>query len=441
MAQMLIKADVVVGEDVAETAVDKTVYLEYPARVVTDVQARVTEVECEVQEDQVVVSGTVHKQIFYVGPEDRVYHQGEDVAFCAVATVPGAQPGMDCQVHPTVQAVEYRLVGCPPTTELKQRIILAFFVKVTRPQQLDVVLGTTGPLYKVQRVVCEESSGAVVESVVELSNPVEKVRTVRCVVSDYTTTCAEDQVIIEGVLHAQVFCISAFDQTEYLKSTDVPFTAVVPAKGAHPGQNVDADISVARVSWTLEGDELHQRAVLSIFVKVTETAQTMLCTDPCGPLIKVGRVAGENTKQVIVEDQVCLDVPAKKVQDILAFVTTLSHEVLDGKVVVQGTIHKQIFFVGPNDIVRHQSADIPFSAVVEVSGAEPNMAVQVHPTIEHVGWTLIKETPECPLPPYYDGPYGDVYRVIEQRVIVELFVKVTETVQINVRLNDGPPQG
>jgi len=441
VAQMCIKADVVIGEDVAETAVDQTIYLEYPASMVADIQARITELECEVLEDQVVITGTVHKQIFYVGPENRVYHQAEDVLFSAVATIPGAQPGMDSQVHPTVQNVEYRLIGPLPSTELRQRVILVFFVKVTQPQQLDVILGTTGPLYKVQRVVCEESSGAVVESVMELPFPAEKVRAVHAVVSDYTASTAEDQVIIEGVVHAQCFYISAFDQMEYHESEDVPFTAVVSVEGVQPGQNVDTDISVARVSWTLDGDELHQRVVLSIFVKVTETAQTMLCTDPCGPLIKVGRVAGENTEQVIVEDQVCLDVPAKKVQDILAFVTTLRHEVLDGKVVVEGTVHKQIYFVGPNDVVCHQSVDVPFSAVVEVPGAEPGMAVQVHPTIEHVGWVLIKETPACPLPPYYDGPYGDVYRVVEQRVIVELFVKVTETVQINVCLEDGPPQG
>ena len=438
MARMLIKADVVVGEDVTEAVVDQTVYLEFPSTKVADIQARITELECEVVEDGVVVRGTVHKQIFYVGPGNRVFHQAEDVLFSALGSVPGAHPGMHCQVHPTVQDVEFRLVGTLPSNELRQRVMIIFFVKVTRSEQINVILGTTGPLYKLQRVVAETTTGSVVESTVHLPCVVEKVRVVRAIVNDYTATAAEDQVIIDGNLHKQIFFICAFDHQEYHQAEDVPFTVVVPLDGVQPGQSVDAVITVSRTSFRLDGDEVNQRVVLSIFVKVTETAQTMLCTCPSGPLIKVGRVAGENTKEVLIEDQVCLDVPTKKVQDIMAFVTDVSSEVIRGKVLIDGTIHKQIFYVGPNDVVRHQAVDIPFTAFVEIPNAEAGMTAQVHPTIEHVGWILIHETPDCPLPDYYDGIYCDYYKVVDQRVVIELFVKVTETVQINVRVDDPP---
>jgi hypothetical protein len=438
---MLIKADVVVGEDLTEATVDQTIHLDLPATKIADVQAKIVELECEVIEDQAVITGVLHKQIFYVGPENKVYHQPEDVIFTAVANIPGAEPGMQCQVHPTISSIEHRLIGPLPTTEVRQRIIITFFVKVTEAQQLNVVLGTTGPLYKVQRVVGEETTAAVVESVVELPFPAEKIRAVRAVVSEFTATTAEDQVIIEGVIHKQIFFISAFDQIEYHQAEDVPFTVVVPIEGVQPGEDVAVDIRVTRVTWTLNGAELQQRVVLGIFVKVTETAQTMLCTTPKGPLVKVKRVAGEDTKQIIIEDQVCLDVPAKKIQDILAVVTDIEAEVIKGKVIIEGTIHKQIFYVGPNDVVRHQGVDIPFSAVLDVPAAEPGMQAQVHPRIEHVSWILIREKPDCPLPEWYEPPYEDLFRVVEQRIILEIFVKVTEFVQINVCIEDGPPLG
>lgn len=441
MATMLIKANVVVGEDVAEAAVERTIFLEFPATKIADIQAKITELECEAVENGAIVRGTVHKQIFYVGPGNKVYHQAEDVPFSAVADIPGAEPGMDCQVHPNVQDVEFRLVGALPSTELRQRVLVTFFVKVTRPQQLNVVLGTCGPLYKVQRVVAENTTGSVVESTVELPCTAEKIRAIRAVVTDFTATTAEDQVIIDGNLHKQIFYICAFDHQEYHQAEDVPFTVTVPIEGVQPGQDADVDISVAKTSYHLNDDDVNQRVVLSVFTKVTETAQTMLATDPQGPLIKVGRVAGENTKEVLVEDQVCLDVPAKKVQDILAFVTDVDSEVIRGKVLVNGSIHKQIFYVGPNDVVRHQAVDIPFSAVVEVPNAEPGMSAQVHPTIDHVGWVLIHETPDCPLGEYYDGPGDDLYRVVNQRVVLELFVKVTESVQINVCIATDPSAG
>ncbi len=446
MAKMLIKADVVVGEDVAEATVDQTVFLECPATKVADIQARISEIECEVVDDGVVIRGTIHKQIFYVGPGNKVFHQAEDVLFSAMASIPGAEPGQHCQVHPTIQDVEFRLVGTLPTTELRQRVMITFFVKVTRAEQLEVILGTTGPLYKLQRVVAEETTGSVVESAVELPFPAEKVRAIRAVVSEFTATTAEDQVIIDGILHKQIFFISAFDHQEYHQAEDVPFTVTVPIEGVQPGENVDVDITVSRVNFRLDGDDINQRVVLSIFVKVTETVQTMLCTDPHGPLVKVGRVAGENTKEVMIEDDVCLDVPAKKVQDIVAVVSDFDAEVLQGKVIVDGTIHKQIFYVGPNDVVRHQAVDVPFSAVVEVPNAEPGMTAQVHPTIDHVGWVLVHETPDCPLPEGYDGIYTDLFRVVSQRIVLQLFVKVTEFVQVNVCIREcpdppGPPMG
>lgn len=452
MAKMLIKANVVVGEDVAEATVDETVTLQRPATKVADIQARITELSCEVLDDQVVVTGTLHKQVYYVGPSDRVYHEPEDVLFSAVAVVPGAEPGMHCQVHPTVQNVEFRLVGELPTRKLRQRAILVFFVKVTRSEQLDVVLGTTGPLYKVQRVIGEQTTGTVVESVVELEHKAEKIRAIRAVISEFDATTAEDQVIIEGVIHKQIFYISASDQTEYHQAEDVPFTAVVAVPGVGPDEEAEVDIDVARVSWTLDGDEVNQRVVLSIFVKVTETAQTMLCTNTTGPLIKVGRVVGENTKQIIAENTVCIlppGPPARKVQDITAVITDLDYQVIPGKVLVDGTIHKQIFYVGADDAVHHKGEDVPFSAVVEVPNAEPGMQAQIHPTIEHVSWVLLRGSSECPGPPdpYCNEPWLEqnhvdkLFFALEQRVVIELFVKLTETVQINVCVEDGPPQG
>jgi len=452
---MLIKADVVVGEDLTEATVDQTIHLDLPATKIADVQAKIVELECEVIEDQAVITGVLHKQIFYVGPENKVYHQPEDVIFTAVGNIPGVEPGMHCQVHPTISSIEHRLIGPLPTTEVRQRVIITFFVKVTEAQQLNVVLGTTGPLYKLQRVIAEETAGTVVESLVELNREAEKIRTIRATVDESSATADEDQVIVEGVIHKQIFYIDASNRMEFHQAENVPFTTVVPLPGVRPGQEVEAKIVVARVSWTLDGDKVNQRVVLSIFVKVTETAQTKLCTTAKGPLIKVGRVVGENTKQALVENTLCIlppGPPARKIRDITAVITDLDTQVLHGKVLVHGILHKQIFYVGANDAIIHKAEDVPFSAVVEVAHAEPGMDAQVHATVDHVGWVLVRGAPECPGPSEAEGQeYGNdwleedgpdnLFFAIEQRVVIDLFVKVTEAVQINVCVEDGPPQG
>ena len=131
------------------------------------------------------------------------------------------------------------------------------------------------------------------------------------------------------------------------------------------------------------------------------------------PLIKAEVVINENTKQLLVERNVTLTIPAIKIRNI----TT---DVIADKVIIQGVIHKQIFFVGEDNIVHHQAEDLSFSTFVDLPGAAPGMNVQIDPTIETVIFDLLTST------------------LLHQKVVIEFFVKVTETRQLNVLLGNGP---
>ncbi|MGE5594170.1 MAG: DUF3794 domain-containing protein, partial [Betaproteobacteria bacterium] len=115
------------------------------------------------------------------------------------------------------------------------------------------------------------------------------------------------------------------------------------------------------------------------------------------------------------EVQFTLPMRALKIKDIRADVTNVSVEVIPDKVIVQGTIAKQVFFVGEDDIVHHFPEEMRFSALVEVPGARPGMLVQVHPSIFNVIAFL--------------SPDGNQ---ILQKVIVDVGVVVTDFVQIHV---------
>ena len=61
-----------------------------------------------------------------------------------------------------------------------------------------------------------------------------------------------------------------------------------------------------------------------------------------------------------------------------------------------------------------------FSTFVDIPGAEPGMNVQVDPVIETVIFSLLSPT------------------VVHQKVVIEFFIKVTETRQLNIITGDGP---
>lgn len=62
------------------------------------------------------------------------------------------------------------------------------------------------------------------------------------------------------------------------------------------------------------------------------------------------------------------------------------------KVVISATLHKQIFFVADDDIVRHMGEDLPFTTFVDLPGIQPGNGITITPVVEHVGFELIDKT-------------------------------------------------
>lgn len=136
----------------------------------------------------------------------------------------------------------------------------------------------------------------------------------------------------------------------------MPFTGMALIPGARFGQNVLIRPTILRVDKFLtNGCQVRQRIILAVFVKVTETVEVNVAEEATGPLVLAKRVVATASRQVLVESVADLCVPAKKVHEIQARVTDLVCEVIPNKVIMTGSIHKQIFFVGPDDVVHHQA--------------------------------------------------------------------------------------
>ena len=103
-------------------------------------------------------------------------------------------------------------------------------------------------------------------------------------------------------------------------------------------------------------------------------------------------VIAEAQVQVLVEDTIDLFTPAQKIDEIRAVVQNLRCHVIPGKVIFQGILHKQIFFVNADNVVVHQGVDIPFSGFVEIPAAEPGQFCQLAATIEFIDFELLSPT-------------------------------------------------
>lgn len=433
LCTQLLKLECLVCESTGEACVESRFVLPRKAKKIAEIQARIVDLMAEVVDGQVMISGILHKQIFFVGEDHHVHHVPEDVPFCVFVDCPGAVAGQEAQVTGKIAKLSHSLEFWQ---ELVQRAILQFTVKVTEDCQVNVVLDPAGPLVKAECVIGETTKAITIENCVDLDRPAKKIRDVQVALEDVVAEAADDQVMIHGVLVKSLFYISE-DDVEFFQEERVPFSAIAEVCGAEPGDNVSLKAQILRVDKVLSnGRQVRQRIVLSVFVKVTRTCELNVAEDATGPQVAAQRVISTNSRQILVENVADLNRPARKIQEIQARVENVEVEVIPNKVIVTGTLHKQIFFVADDDIVRHMGEDIPFTTFVDLPGIEPGDFISITPIVEHVGFELIDKIgdKDCwdPCDPYVEEPESPVFKRIIQRTVIELVVRGAEEQAIRV---------
>jgi len=449
---VMLKADRVVGEEVFEVSVERTVALDC-ADDISEITAEIAAVKGKVIDvDQVEISGMICKHIYYVGRGGMIYYHAEEMPFVDVVMIAGAEPGMDMDVH--VNAHILNVAHRFENGELYQRVDMEVFVKVTVPEQMPVRVSPTGPLLKVDRVVSEQTTPTVVSGETELEREAIKIVRIDAHLEDVSYETSEDQVVVEGIVHKDVYYVGC-NNLQYRQVEKMPFSTVVPVPGAEAGMDVMVEPRIDRVTYQLEpplpSREVMQRVMMNIFAKVTEKVQINVRQDPCGPLIKAEHVVGENVKQIMLENDVELCQPALRISDIHATIKALHCEVIENKVIIQGHLHKQIYYADCDHLIRHMGEDVHFGTFVDVPGAMPGMNCQVHGRVEYIKPELMhmkhdmhghaEATAEAVddvetegRRPDYDKDRKMAYRMLHQKVVLELFIKVTETIQLRVRL-------
>ncbi len=409
----------VVGENTAQTLIETDVTLDFPAIKVDEITGDIRNIEVEVIKDKVIIQGILHKQIFFVDTNNLERHQMEEVPFSLFVDVPGAVPGMDVQVQSRIEAIFFNLVN---ETTLRQKAVLEFFVKVTENIRLQVVVGT-GPLFKVEEFVGEKTVQDLSETIITLPIAAIKVREIVAQLRNIVTHVIQDKVIVQGIIHKQIFFIST-DNIERHLAEDIPFSLFLDIPETVPGDNVHVTPIIEAIFFDLiSPTELRQKVIFAINAVVTRTLQLNLVLGEGRPLFKVEQVVGENTKQVLVvrreqirrqvnvtrvtivfpgaevigQQQIILrntfelPVTAIKIKEIKAVITDLTARVILDGVVVEGVVVKTIFFVDTDNIVRSITERIPFSILVSVPGIRPDQAVEATVDIENISFSLNKE--------------------------------------------------
>ncbi|MGE5572064.1 MAG: DUF3794 domain-containing protein [Bacteroidota bacterium] len=405
--------EAVVGESIEQVLETGTVTLDVLATKVTEIRAAPEITGVTVNPGEVVVSGNILKQIFFVATDGSNRHQGVVAPFSVTAAIPGALPGMNVQVHPDVRDVAFSLD--PTGTLVAQEVLLDVFVKVTETVEVVLAMGE-GPLIKTERVLGQGSTEVLEETTVILSQPATGLVGITARVDGVRARPIEGKVIIQGAIVKDVTYVTAAG-TQATETFTIPFSDFAEVPGARPGLNVFVRPEVRAVVFdpAQTGTNISEKVIVDVFVTVTETVQIPVAIEPYGLLVKVQQVIGEGAAQILVEKiitrvlpitiefarilvteiaqtekQLLLEatipvpVPAIKVRSVDTVVEGVTARAMGEGVLVEGTVIKQVFFVGTDDIVHHVEETLPFSTLVDCPGLVPGASISASARVENV---------------------------------------------------------
>jgi spore coat assembly protein SafA len=462
----LLKVEQVVGENATQTSVIREVVLPGRVRKITEVDTSLRNVQGRVIENKVVVEGVVHKQIFYVDDDTGQLKEFtvHDERFVHFVDVPGAMPGMNVQIHARVEFVGHDFIretevnnhkphkknehhdmhehdhhdghdGEQVHSVFRQTVILEIFAKVTESIQLNVVVDVRGiersrvmtELLKVESVIGEGASQVAVREKIDFGRPARKIKNIDAHVQNVNARVIENKVVVEGILHKQIYFVALENDVVFETSVDEPFTHFVDIPGAFPGANVQVYPRVEFVNVDIDSYDPSrgmQTAIIDIFVKVTETVQVDVVTDISGAkvtkeLLKVSQVVGEGSRQQTIVANLQAPAEARKIAGPPdTHFENITTRVIENKVVIEGDLVKQVFFVRAGDFPEVLEFEVRerFTSFVDIPGAMPGHVVQVYPRVEFTDFEIDPE---------------DRTR-IRQNSVIEIFVKVTEFIQLEV---------
>lgn len=391
--------------------------LDVLATKIKNIEAFVEDITVEIIPDKVLIQGIIHKQVFFVGQDDLIYHQEERFPFSTFLEIPGAQPGMEAIVDITIEHI--KAVLTPQGDAIQQKVLIQVAVEVVEWSQIELPPAEEEPLYKIEQVIGDEVEQILLEKVLELDVPAVKITEIQAQLINVEGKILPDKVIIQGEVEEQVFFADGEGIGRH-QGAVFPFSLFIDIPGVEPGMSLQIAGNIEHIKATLaqEGHILEQEIILEFFVKVTETVQIPLALG-VGPLVRLEQVVNEGQDQLMSVQEIQLPFPVVKVREIQARVVDISTAILEDKLLIQGVIHKQLFYIDEEDLERHQAEDVSFSHFFDLPGIAPGMNVQVTPTIEHIAKELLPDS------------------IVHQKLVLSLFAKVTQTVRIQVEEAPG----
>lgn len=467
LTKELVRVDQVIGERKTQTVVEGVITLpngkpDIERVISVDASLNTESLETSIIDNKVIVDGSINVDAMYVGdvPEGSqpVHFVEGTIDFSFFVKIPGARKNMDVRVRAKIEHIQYSSDPNRPR-ELRVRIVVMFFVKVTQRVEIEIVIDAIGPAdlqvlkktLKIEDVIGEARAQNIVKS--DVSVPEEKPDIEEIIKVEATAKVNEvkiipNKIIIEGVMEVGVLYVAQVpenvpQQPVHFLEAEIPFTQFVEIPGAREHMAKYVRVEVEHVKGRRKDERtLAVEAILKISAKVFETKIIQVIIDIFSPsehlevdktILRVDQVIGEDENEIVVKEHLTLPNEKPDIEQI--YRTNCRAEVteariIDDKVIIEGELILETLYVAiapegtPQQPVHFVESRVDFTTFVEIPGAKDDMSLDFDVIVEHCSSSVDPNNP----------------RQYEVRAVLSLFAKVTEMIEIEIVIDVEEPE-
>ncbi len=449
----LIRVEYVIGEDtISETVTGEVVIPDTKPDVerVIEVTADIMEVETEIEDGGVNITGNIETGAIYVAdvpeeePQQPVHFSEGEITFTNFVDIPQSEAGMNVFTDLNIKRVSYELLD---NRTIEVTVVLTKFVKVTEYRQITVITEVTGideenisqELLRIEDVIGENTVTTVISGRIEVpvgKPPIERVLNAGANILPITAEITEEGVIIDGQIEAGVIYVAQAPEGEpqqpvHFLEGEFSFSEAIEVAGALPEYSVFTNAVIKRVSYDfISESEVEVDVTVEFFAKVTEPKQVNVITDIISDqvelereLLRVEDVVGEDIVYETVTSRINIPVGKPDLERVLeasAQIMEVNAFTESGGVMIEGTIEGSILYVGvaeagePQQPVHFSEGIINFDNFVDIPGTEEGMNTHTEVTVQNVSYEELNA------------------RTVEITVVLKKFAKVTEFRQLEI---------
>lgn len=285
----MVTIDNVIGAGMEQYNVsDSFIELPVETKKIKSIDAEIRDEEEKILPGKVIVKGKLHKQIYYVvEPSGEVKELSVDVPFTVFVPVEGADEDADVTTDVRIEYIDSELVTKNGGKYVKETVVLQISAKVTERLTINIVTSVSGAEVETRTLNIESTIGMGTRQVNVLADIItptlaRKASRVDAELKDLEGEAIPNKVIIKGVLHKQVYYVSAVDDQLREITLNEPFTEFIHMDGVQKDDTVDVTGRVEYVNVEAKGEipttQWRQTAVVEVKAKVTEAEEITVVT-------------------------------------------------------------------------------------------------------------------------------------------------------------------